>query len=83
MNKITNFLDSLDYEVTTNKKTLFFEILAAVGLGVIIGAIFAPKISVKVLSDNEAKLDNVDVQLEDCPLGVIGDKKNDKKNATR
>jgi|UPI00047F8773 hypothetical protein len=75
MNKITNFLDSLDYEVTTNKKTLFFEILAAVGLGVIIGAIFAPKISVKVLSDNEAKLDNVDVQLEDCPLGVIGDEK--------
>jgi hypothetical protein len=75
MNKITNFLDSLDYEVTTNKKTLFFAILAAVGFGVIIGAIFAPKISVKVLSDNEAKLDNVDVQLEDCPLGVIGDEK--------
>ena len=73
MKKITDFLDSMDYEVTTNKKTLFFEILAAIGLGVIIGAIFAPKISVKVLSENEAKLDNV--ELENCPLGVIGDEK--------
>lgn len=52
MNKIKSFFEEMDHDVIINGKTLFYQTLAAIGLGILIGVIFAPNVDITIGSNN-------------------------------
>ena len=49
---LRNYMDSLDNDVIINRKLIFFEIMAAILGGIVIGFLVSPKKYIKIGNNN-------------------------------